>query len=243
MKSEFRLEAKKIQKGKGFFFFSLLLFQCAVLGALNFSPHFLKNFENLSSFSFWLGFLFFALSVFFLFFFGAMTDRAFFLCAAFKGSKKTKKEKKPSLFGGALISAMFFLLKAVLFLLFLFPSGGAFFFLLFGMRDGLPVEAAVVLSGSVFVLLFLGLFFFQRVKALFFLAKYIYFSSPKLSAFDCFKKSADIMSSHLGEYFELKRSFSGWFFLCVFLFPFLFVRRYFRQTLALFAFNLIQNEL
>ena len=246
MKSELRLEAKRIQKGKGLFFFSLLLFQCTVLGALNFFPHFLKKFNFQSTAEFLLGAVFFVLSVFFLFFFSAMTERAFFSLASTGGkraSKEKTKEKKPSLFTGALIFGLGFLLKAALLLVFLSPAVGVFFFLLVGLREGLPVEAGIVLSGAAFVLFFLGVFFFQRAAALFFLSKYIRFSSSSLSFLDCFKKSAEIMSSHLGEYFGLRKGILFRLLFFVFLLPAFPVGRRYRQALALFAFRLIQSEL
>jgi uncharacterized membrane protein len=58
--------------------------------------------------------------------------------------------------------------------------------------------------------------------------------NTKLKTMDVIKKSWNMMNGHKADFFELILSFIGWFLLCLFIIPMIYVIPYFILTVAIF---------
>lgn len=152
-------------------------------------------------------------------------------------SKAAKKKLSRSLFRAAAFELLLFLLKAAILFFCLLP----FFLMLFCAVKAAQNEAplcAVAVMGAFGVSLFLlGAFFQRRFAALLFLAPYLFCTGE--TAAQSIKKSVSKADVGAEGYLELRRSFWGWFSLCVFVFPAAYVWSYYKLSAAIFAEGLL----
>ena len=167
----------------------------------------------------------------------------FFLCTAKSGRAGLKNffsDFRPSVI---LKSTALYLSVLALRLLFFaasfLPSAVMAAVLINTSGDGLPAETAAIMFGFGLLMLCVSALFFGRMSSLLFLAPYLFSQSEGI--FESIKESMTIMSRNLLQYKRMKRSFYGWFALCVLVLPVPFVWGYYRQSAALFANCLICN--
>ncbi len=86
-----------------------------------------------------------------------------------------------------------------------------------------------------------GVLFYRRFTSLFFLADYIFISGEYVSFRQLLSLSSSVMKNESKSLLRLRRSFYGWFMLCIFLFPSGYVWNYYRQTLAVAAAKFLEE--
>ncbi|MGN0468820.1 MAG: DUF975 family protein [Acutalibacteraceae bacterium] len=111
--------------------------------------------------------------------------------------------------------------------------------LFYNLEKGCTKELFWILALSAASSLVVSVFFYFKVRRLFFLAKYFFVKNEKDASLTCFKKSAQLMSGKTIRLFSLRMGFAGWFLLCPLVFTVPFVAGYYGQTMALYAEKLI----
>lgn len=101
------------------------------------------------------------------------------------------------------------------------------------------VALSLFLGGVAF--LFSGFIFFRRISTLLFLAEYIFISGEYISFRQIITLSVSGMKGKERLLLRLKRSFIGWFLLCVFILPIGYVWSYYRQTMAVAAAKFLEG--
>lgn len=101
--------------------------------------------------------------------------------------------------------------------------------------EGISLLVALSLSAGSVLFLINGYVFFRRINALLFLAEYIFISGEFFSFRHILSLSASGIKGRERELLRLKRSFIGWFILCIFIVPIGYVWSYYRQTMAVAA--------
>lgn len=81
----------------------------------------------------------------------------------------------------------------------------------------------------------LGLLFRFVIVQKYFLAQNIFVSNPKIKVSQAIKQSNEVMNGKLKKTALFKLSFAPWIFLCIGIFPALYVWPYYRQSCAVFA--------
>ena len=76
---------------------------------------------------------------------------------------------------------------------------------------------------------------YRKINDTYFLVRYSYIKGDYLNFRHLLSKSQQEMSDKTAKLRKLKASFSGWFLLCLLVFPFPYVWCYYRQTKACFA--------
>ncbi len=111
------------------------------------------------------------------------------------------------------------------------------------LNFGSSLSVAVTSFGFLFVLFLICAFFYMKIQRLFFLSQYIFIKFEDTMPRDCFCLSAEIMQKNTGKLFALRSGFIFWLAFCVFIIPFAYVWGYYRQTMAVFAQDLIEERL
>ena len=231
---ELRLEAKAALCAKRKKAFLAFFTECFLL-VLPFATLLLLDRSGFSAAlrnNLWLAFaILAAVSAVLLLFFRAFNARLFLV-------RKDKKRRFGSAISAAVLEFLLAVIRAGLFLFCLLPFSAMIFCIAKAVSNEIPLNAVAVMGAFAVSLLVLGAIFYRRFSALLFLAPYIYCSgsctmaqSIKMS----FQKSDGNIESFLG----LRRSFSGWFLLCLFIFPAAYVWSYYKLTEAIFAERLI----
>lgn len=107
--------------------------------------------------------------------------------------------------------------------------------------EGISVLVAVslIVGGALFCMN--GIFLYRKISSLLFLADYIFISGEFVSLRQLVSVSATVMRGEQRSLFRLKRSFYGWFILCLSVVPIGYVWCYYRQTLAVAAAKFLEN--
>lgn len=234
MFSELFRAAKKGQKGS--WLSALFLFFAEALAAVFFFVLLFKTacvefFEKyrLPSLLFLFAAVFLILCVF------RAVNVRFFLKSAEPGKKSSVK----SFFGSVFLETILSLIKAAAFLVCFFPSAAMAFSLFVFSRNGIPLTAAAVLFAFFAAMLYVSAFFFSRIVSAFFLVPYVYVLVPSLGVFGAIGEGLSKNGGMIKSLNRLKRSFSGYMFLNLFVFPIPFVWAFRKRLLAFFAYGLI----
>lgn len=121
------------------------------------------------------------------------------------------------------------------------PSSACFVLLKVLSDEGVSSLVALSLTVGGVLLLVNGIIFYRRFNALLFLCDYIFISGKYISLSQLLSASATVMKKKSRKLFRLKRSFIGWFMLCLFVFPIGYVWNYYRQTLAVAAAKFLED--
>lgn len=138
---------------------------------------------------------------------------------------------------------VFYVLKACFAVLCFLPAVIMTFVFLRHLNFGSLLSVAVASLCFLFALFVICTFFYLKIRRLFFLSEYIFIRYEEAKVPDCFSLSVEIMQKNTGKLFALRTGFVLWFLSCVFLFPIAYVWGYYRQTLAVFAQNLLAENL
>lgn len=104
----------------------------------------------------------------------------------------------------------------------------------------LNVSAILLIA---FVCLFLnGARFYFHFTGTLFLAKYYYIKGEYLNFRQLVASSQCAMKKHMKTLKKLKLSFTGWFLLCLFIFPAVYVFSYYRQSAAVAASEFMKTD-
>ncbi len=99
-------------------------------------------------------------------------------------------------------------------------------------NDVSALVAACLLVGDL-AFLVCGAVFYGNIKSSFFLAKYCFIDGRYISFSHLLASSQQDMKNERKNLLRLKRSFSGWFLLCLTIIPIGYVWSYYNQTMAL----------
>lgn len=146
-------------------------------------------------------------------------------------------------FRGVKFSLAFYTLKVFFAVLCFLPAVIMTFVFLRYLNFGSLLSVAIVSLCFLFVLFVICTFFYLKIRRLFFLSEYIFIRYEEAKVLDCFRLSVEIMQKNTGKLFALRSGFVLWFASCVFLLPIAYVWGYYRQTMAVFAQNLLVENL
>lgn len=108
-------------------------------------------------------------------------------------------------------------------------------------KNDASLKVSMVLFFGGIILLCNGLFFFIRLNSFLFLSRY-YFVSDKYSGFrELFDFSYRKIAKERGRVLRKRLGFIGWFLSCLLVFPAVFVRCYYRESMAALARDIIDN--
>ena len=126
-------------------------------------------------------------------------------------------------------------------LIFLLPSLVITGYIFYALGEGVGTKMLLSLIAGDILLLLTGVFFSFVFSQRYFLAAYIMYENDNCKAGDAIKLSAQIMENKCFETAFFKLSFSGWFFLCLFIFPTLYVYPFYKMSNSLKAVSLLAN--
>ncbi len=144
-----------------------------------------------------------------------------------------KVKRAVPLFRAVLFEALLLIIKAVIFLFCLLPFSAMLLCAGKAAVEQTPLCAVSVMWAFSVSLFVLGVFFFRRFSALLFPAGYIYNTRGKM--FQSIKLSIKRSDESAASLLRLRRSFSPWFFLCVFVVPSAYVWSYYGLSAAALA--------
>ena len=104
------------------------------------------------------------------------------------------------------------------------------------------VLMATCLMFMAMILLGVGLYAFLRVIQRYFLVPYLMASDENLKAGEALRASKAAMAGKSARVLHFQFTFLGWFFLCIFVLPLIYVIPYFRQACAEYARTLLGGE-
>ncbi len=133
------------------------------------------------------------------------------------------------------------IIKLACFLVSFMPFGFCIGFLIFVSERGVSALVAAVLACGGVAFFFSGAVFYRSITSSLFLARYHFISGDCLSFKHLISSSQENMKNNRKTLLRLKRSFLGWFLLCLLLFPIGYVWSYYNQTLAVAAAEFIEE--
>ncbi len=145
------------------------------------------------------------------------------------------------IFNALAFSIRLFLLKVICFLFCFFPSGlvSGLFLKLVTNRISLAIGIALLIGAIAFFIS--GGVFYNYLTASLFLSNYYFVSGCYLNFRHLISCSQNAMDSNKGNLIKLRMSFIGWFLSCFFVFPLFYVICYYKQAMAVLAFDFVEN--
>lgn len=124
---------------------------------------------------------------------------------------------------------------------FLLPSTVITGYIFYALREGMGVKMLMSLIIGGVLLFFTGVFFAFVFSQRYFLAPYIMYENENCKASEAVKLSSEIMENRCFETAFFKLSFSGWFLLCLLIFPTLYVYPFYKMSNSLKAVSILAN--
>lgn len=131
--------------------------------------------------------------------------------------------------------------KFICALVFLMPSAVISVYIVYAIREGIGARMLISLMAGTFLLLISGVFFAFVFSQRYFLVPYIMYENENCKVTDAVNLSAEIMENKCFETAFFKLSFSGWFLLCLFIFPTFYVYPFYRMSNSMKAVSLLAN--
>ena len=170
----------------------------------------------------------------------------FFLRKAQKKGASTKDFffyfKPKEVLGMLSFSLRLFLIKFIMGTVCFLPAVlcGALVSSMISSSASLNVSVVLLIAFLCFILN--GMYFYSRFSGTLFLAKYYYIKGEYLNFRQLVSSSQYTMKKELKNLRRLKLSFSGWFLLCLFILPSLYVFSYYRQSSAVIAAEFMKTD-
>ena len=226
--------AKSLQKEKRVSSFFLLIFEFAVIFALNYFACRFNVFFTVKNSRLFSALLFFVVSVVAFCLFKVLN-----LCFFSSGIVKKKKLGFKRFAGCMALEFLLIVLKVLILLFCFLPFLLMFFFLLLSGRGEVPLFASAVIFAFCVSLLYVGARFYFRFSSCLFLSEYIYVFTSENTVFSAITKSIQKTDGNSKRLLKLKNSFFPLEVLCasVIFIPFVFGYR--KRALAIFAYGLI----
>lgn len=144
-----------------------------------------------------------------------------------------KVKRAAPLFRAVLFEVLLLIIKALIFLLCLLPFAAMLLCAGKAAAEETPLCAVSVMWAFSVSLFVLGVFFFRRFSALLFPAGYIYCAGGTM--IQSIKASVQRTDGSAVSFLKLRRSFSLWFLLCIFVVPSAYVWSYYGLSAAALA--------
>lgn len=145
------------------------------------------------------------------------------------------------IFQALVFSVRLFCLKVVCFLFCFLPCILTLVLFLKLATNQLSLAIGIVLCVGAVAFAISAALFYNHLTASLFLSNYYFVSGCYLNFRHLIACSQNAMHRNKGELLKLKMSFLGWFFSCVFIFPLFYVVCYYKQSMAVLAFDFIEN--
>lgn len=126
-------------------------------------------------------------------------------------------------------------------LVFLTPSFVIAGYIFYALSSGIGIKMLLSLVAGAFLLFVSGAFFAFSFSQRYFLAAYIMYENNSCKVREAIKLSSEIMEKRCFEVAFFKLSFFGWFMLCVFVFPTLYVYPFYKMSNSLKAVSILAN--
>ncbi len=132
-------------------------------------------------------------------------------------------------------------LRSALFTVALLPFALSCALLFTLIQSNVSLIVAVGLSSGCIAFFISGTVFYKNMSRSLFLSEYYYIDGKFVSFKNLISGSQEDMKKQIKTLRRLKYSFSGWFFLCLFILPIGYVWSYYKQTLAIAAATFMEN--
>lgn len=250
MTAEYRLRARKLQNSKAGLSAVIFLSQLFFAAVFNTAAIFLKEaIEENSFLPFYLKYILFsflALIFVLMWILLALGIKHYFFVLA-KGEEAKFKSiffffKKRRFKKALSFSVYFSLVKLSYFLLCLLPIAISFLIFCRFLSNGVSHLSFCVLVLWLFAICVCSLVYYYKFTRQYFLCPYIFFEFEEKTNVQIKNESASKMKKQSGQLLKLRLSFSLWFLFCVFIVSVPFVFGYYRQAVALFAFDKIDKN-
>ena len=140
---------------------------------------------------------------------------------------------------GLRISLSFIKLAALLF--FQLPFAVCVKVLHYLLFSSVSLQISVIVTAAALVFFTVGIVFYRLFSCLLFLCPFLICSQGQKSVKSILQTSVNIMKDNIWELMRIKLSFTGYFLLCVLIFPVGYVWVYYRQTMTLAAQKFIKE--
>lgn len=140
------------------------------------------------------------------------------------------------------LSFRLMLIRITLFLFCNIPTAICVSLLIYLIKLSFSMAVSAVIATGCTVFLISSFYFYLQLSSSLFLVRYYYIKGEYLNFRHLISSSQNAMHSKIKSLCRLKFSFSGWFMLCLLIFPLGYVWGYYKQTLAAYANEIIKLQ-